>query len=136
MARVDVMLLAGSVLIVLVLLGLAYRSPLSFSPTAAHKAAPADRRRRALEEWRKDAKAIERAYRAWPAGAHLRRANGGDMGRRHRIAPRSLTSGEQRVLASFLAGRLPAGRLHDELAQAREAPAAAGVVGAAKLRAA
>jgi hypothetical protein len=44
------------------------------------------------------------------------------MARRRRITPRSLTSGEQRVLASFLAGRLPAGRLDAELAQAREAP--------------
>jgi hypothetical protein len=49
------------------------------------------------------------------------------MARRTRIAPRSLTSGEQRVIASFLAGRLSAGRLHAELAKAREAPAAAGV---------
>jgi hypothetical protein len=44
------------------------------------------------------------------------------MARRHRIAPRSLTTGERRVLASFLAGRLPAGRLDAELALAREAP--------------
>jgi hypothetical protein len=44
------------------------------------------------------------------------------MARRRSITPRSLTSGEQRVLASFLAGRLPAGRLDAELAQAREAP--------------
>jgi hypothetical protein len=61
------------------------------------------------------------------------------MARRRRIAPRSLTSGEQRVLASFLAGRLPAGRLTAELAQAREAPPrthATPVVAAAKLRAA
>jgi hypothetical protein len=61
------------------------------------------------------------------------------MARRRRIAPRSLTSGEQRVLASFLAGRLTAGRLNAELAQAREAPPrtpAAPVVAAAKLRAA
>jgi hypothetical protein len=60
------------------------------------------------------------------------------MARRPRIAPRSLTSGEQRVLASFLAGRLSAGRLQTELAKAREAPArspAAAVVGA-ELRAA
>jgi hypothetical protein len=32
-----------------------------------------------------------------------------------------LTQGEQRALASFLAGRLPAGQLHDELCRAREA---------------
>jgi hypothetical protein len=58
------------------------------------------------------------------------------MARRPRIAPRSLTSGEQRVLASFIAGRLPAGRLDAELAQAREAPSRAPVIAAAKLRAA
>jgi hypothetical protein len=58
------------------------------------------------------------------------------MARRPRIAPRSLTSGEQRVLASFIAGRLPAGRLDAELAQARQAPSREPVVGAAKLRAA
>jgi hypothetical protein len=34
---------------------------------------------------------------------------------------RRLTPGEQRALASFLAGRLPAGRLNDELCRAREA---------------
>jgi hypothetical protein len=32
-----------------------------------------------------------------------------------------LTRGEQRALASFLAGRLPAGQLHGELCRAREA---------------
>ncbi len=32
-----------------------------------------------------------------------------------------LTQGEQRALASFIAGRLPAGQLHDALARAREA---------------
>jgi hypothetical protein len=32
-----------------------------------------------------------------------------------------LTKGEQRALASFLAGRLPAGQLHGELCRAREA---------------
>ena len=32
-----------------------------------------------------------------------------------------LTQGEQRALASFIAGRLPAGQLHDELCRAREA---------------
>jgi hypothetical protein len=61
------------------------------------------------------------------------------MARLPRITPRSLTSGEQRVLASFLAGRLPAGRLDAELAQAREAPPAtltAAVPRAAELRAA
>jgi hypothetical protein len=31
-----------------------------------------------------------------------------------------LTRGEQRALASFLAGRLPAGQLHAELCRARE----------------
>jgi hypothetical protein len=32
-----------------------------------------------------------------------------------------LTPGERRALASFLAGRLPAGQLHGELCRAREA---------------
>jgi hypothetical protein len=31
-----------------------------------------------------------------------------------------LSQGEQRALASFIAGRLPAGQLHDELCRARE----------------
>jgi hypothetical protein len=31
-----------------------------------------------------------------------------------------LTQGEQRALASFIAGRLPAGQLHGELCRARE----------------
>jgi hypothetical protein len=31
-----------------------------------------------------------------------------------------LTQGEQRALASFIAGRLPAGQLHDELCRARQ----------------
>jgi hypothetical protein len=34
---------------------------------------------------------------------------------------RCLSHGEQRALASFLAGRLPAGQLNDELCRAREA---------------
>jgi hypothetical protein len=37
----------------------------------------------------------------------------------------NLSRGEQRALASFLAGRLPAGQLHDELCRAREAAVAA-----------
>jgi hypothetical protein len=40
-----------------------------------------------------------------------------------RIVPKSLSSGERRVLAAFLAGRLPAGRLEAELARARSAEA-------------
>jgi hypothetical protein len=36
-----------------------------------------------------------------------------------------LSQGEQRALASFLAGRLPAGQLHAELCRAREAALAA-----------
>jgi hypothetical protein len=36
-------------------------------------------------------------------------------------SPGRLTLGEQRALASFIAGRLPAGQLHDALARAREA---------------
>ena len=34
---------------------------------------------------------------------------------------RRLSQGEQRALASFLSGRLPAGRLNDELCRARQA---------------
>jgi len=52
---------------------------------------------------------------------------------------RRLSLGEQRALAAFIAGRLPAGQLHDELCRAREAalaqaeaqPAGAGVGGPA-----
>jgi hypothetical protein len=33
-----------------------------------------------------------------------------------------LSLGEQRVLSSFLSGRLPAGQVHDELQRARMAP--------------
>jgi hypothetical protein len=36
-------------------------------------------------------------------------------------APGRLSQGEQRALASFLAGRMPAGQLHAELCRAREA---------------
>jgi hypothetical protein len=36
-------------------------------------------------------------------------------------SPGRLTQGEQRALASFIAGRLPAGQLHEALARAREA---------------
>jgi len=45
---------------------------------------------------------------------------------------RRLSQGEQRALASFIAGRLPAGQLNDELcraraaAEARQVPAAVG----------
>jgi hypothetical protein len=41
------------------------------------------------------------------------------MAHRPRILPSTLTSGERRVLAAFLAGRLSAGRLQAELAEAR-----------------
>jgi hypothetical protein len=34
-----------------------------------------------------------------------------------------LSVAEQRVLSSFIAGRLPAGQVHDELQRARMAPA-------------
>jgi hypothetical protein len=37
------------------------------------------------------------------------------------MATAALTQGEQRALASFIAGRLPAGQLHGELCRAREA---------------
>jgi hypothetical protein len=40
-------------------------------------------------------------------------------------SPGRLSQGEQSVLASFLAGRLPAGQLHAELCRAREVALAA-----------
>jgi hypothetical protein len=40
-------------------------------------------------------------------------------------SPARLSQGEQRALASFYAGRLPAGQLHAELRRAREAAIAA-----------
>lgn len=40
-------------------------------------------------------------------------------------SPGRLSQGEQRALASFYAGRLPAGQLHAELSRAREAALAA-----------
>jgi hypothetical protein len=40
-------------------------------------------------------------------------------------SPGRLSQGEQRALASFYAGRLPAGQLHAELCRAREAVLAA-----------
>jgi hypothetical protein len=42
-------------------------------------------------------------------------------------SPGRLSQGEQRALASFLAGRLPAGQLHDALSRAREGALAAAV---------
>ncbi len=39
-----------------------------------------------------------------------------------------LSLAEQRVLTSFLAGRLPAGQVHDELQRARTTPAAGPVL--------
>jgi hypothetical protein len=48
------------------------------------------------------------------------------MGRKPaRIVVHRLSVGEQRVLASFLAGRMPAGQVHVELERARLAPAPA-----------
>jgi hypothetical protein len=41
------------------------------------------------------------------------------------VAVHRLSLAEQRVLASFLAGRLPAGQVHAELERARMAPAPA-----------
>lgn len=41
--------------------------------------------------------------------------------RRTEWTPRQLSTGEQRALASFLSGRLPAGQLDAELAKARAA---------------
>jgi hypothetical protein len=59
------------------------------------------------------------------------------MAHRPRILPSTLTSGEQRVLAAFLAGRLSAGRLQAELAEARRArPSGPAEATAASLRAA
>jgi hypothetical protein len=43
------------------------------------------------------------------------------MSRRRQPKPRDLTVAEQRALAAFLAGRLPAGQLDAELARARAA---------------
>jgi hypothetical protein len=43
------------------------------------------------------------------------------------IAVHRLSQGEQRVLTCFLSGRLPAGQVHAELAQARAAAHAARV---------
>lgn len=43
------------------------------------------------------------------------------MNRGAEAISRQLTVGEQRALASFLAGRLPAGQLETELARARDA---------------
>jgi hypothetical protein len=40
-------------------------------------------------------------------------------------SPTGLSQGEQRALAAFLAGRLPAGQLDSELCRAREAALAA-----------
>jgi hypothetical protein len=40
-------------------------------------------------------------------------------------SPARLTQGEQRALASFYAGRLPAGQLHSALSRARAAALAA-----------
>jgi hypothetical protein len=48
------------------------------------------------------------------------------MGRsRAPVALHRLSLAEQRVLASFLSGRLPAGQVHAELERARMAPAPA-----------
>jgi len=41
------------------------------------------------------------------------------------VAVHRLSLAEQRVLASFLSGRLPAGQVHAELERARQARAAA-----------
>jgi uncharacterized protein YciW len=56
------------------------------------------------------------------------------MAHRPTLLPNTLTAGERRVLAAFLAGRLPAGRLQAQLAEARRPrpqapadPAAAGL---------
>jgi hypothetical protein len=46
-------------------------------------------------------------------------------------SPGRLSQGEQRALASFLAGRMPAGQLHAELCRAREEALAAAAQGVA-----
>jgi hypothetical protein len=51
-------------------------------------------------------------------------------------SPGRLSQGEQRALASFLAGRMPAGQLHGELCRAREAAVAAAAANLAKAAAA
>jgi hypothetical protein len=48
------------------------------------------------------------------------------MAKRQRPAS-NLSEGEQRALAAFLSGRLPAGQLNGELCRAREAALAAAV---------
>jgi hypothetical protein len=45
-------------------------------------------------------------------------------------SPARLSQGEQRALASFIAGRLPAGQLHDALSRAREAALTAALAAA------
>jgi hypothetical protein len=47
------------------------------------------------------------------------------MGRKPAPVVHRLSVAEQRVLASFLSGRMPAGQVHAGLARARLAPAAA-----------
>jgi hypothetical protein len=42
-------------------------------------------------------------------------------------SPARLSQGEQRALAAFIAGRLPAGQLHDALSRARESALSAAV---------
>ena len=48
--------------------------------------------------------------------------------RKQSTRTRRLSQREQRALASFLAGRLPAGQLEDELCRAREAAQAQAAV--------
>jgi MFS family permease len=47
-------------------------------------------------------------------------AQGGTLRSTPGTVPGSLSRGQQRVVAAFLRGRLPAGRVHAELAQARD----------------
>jgi hypothetical protein len=56
------------------------------------------------------------------------------MAHRPRILPSTLTTGERRVLAAFLAGRLSAGRLQAELAEARRPRPQAELAGACRPR--
>ena len=50
----------------------------------------------------------------------MRAAKKLDAMRKRSTPARRLSQGEQRALAAFIAGRLPAGQLNDELRRARE----------------
>jgi hypothetical protein len=56
------------------------------------------------------------------AGAKAGKKNPPVMGRKAPLVVHRLSLAEQRVLASFLSGRLPAGQVHNELERARLTP--------------